>query len=62
MIRKLICFVAASAMSGFGLYVMFNTIIVEHAFSRFVLMGFFLAGLGGYWLWLDFIGPLLRRN
>ena len=62
MIRKIVCFVVASAMFAGGLYTTYNTLIVEHMFGRYMLMGVFLAGLGGYWLWIDFLGPMVGRG
>jgi len=62
MIRQIVCFIVAAAMFGFGLWILYNTVIVEGVSSlRGCAIGLFVCSIGGIWLWVDFGEPLFKR-
>jgi hypothetical protein len=61
-IRQIFCFLFAGALFGGGLLMLYDEVFVGHAFiGRYLLLALFLTILGGYWLWIDFGEPLLKR-
>jgi hypothetical protein len=58
MIRSILSFTFALALLVAGIY-----FIIDPTDGRKLgIMGFFLAGIGGVWLWFDFIRPAFRRR
>ncbi|MCP3461766.1 MULTISPECIES: hypothetical protein [unclassified Bradyrhizobium] len=58
--RKFVVFVLASAMFAAGLYIAgVELFLSEAVYFRLLFVGGFLALLGGYLLWTDFLAPAL---
>ena len=61
--RKLFSFTVAAAIFGAGVY-----LLVVHAFGAWTVYGKVLVlagaliGVGGWWLWADFVAPPLGKN
>ena len=61
--RKLLSFTVAAAILSAGIY-----LLIVHAFSEGTIYGKVLViagsliGVGGWWLWADFIGPALGKQ
>lgn len=59
----MLSFSVAAALFGGGIY-----LLVVHAFNGYIVYGRvlaiagFLIGIGGWWLWADFIGPALGKH
>ena len=57
--RKVLCFIVASAMTGGGILLLAHQAIWNPLTGRYALgAGISLVALGGYWLWVDFIAPM----
>jgi hypothetical protein len=68
-IRRALCLVFALALTGGGLYLLIRFMIVEkyldsEEYANYVWMtgttGAMMALLGVYWLWTDFIRPIVK--
>jgi hypothetical protein len=58
--RKLLLFVISVAMVVGGLYwLWFEVFSAAHIYGRLIAGGVLLTLLGGYLLWIDFVGPWL---
>jgi hypothetical protein len=61
--RKTIGFALALALLCGGTYLLYIQMFVAHVtYLRGLLMGGMLAGIGGLWLWSDYIGPMFGRG
>ncbi len=62
MVRQIFSFLFASALFGSGGYiVLINIIRGQYFYFRGFGMAVILMGIGGVWLWADFISPVVRR-
>jgi hypothetical protein len=55
----------ALALTGGGAYLLFDIFMYSEGGSGLLRVGFvamILAGFGGYWLWVDFIDAVPRRE
>jgi hypothetical protein len=60
-VRLLFSLVIASAFLAVGLYLLFTQAFTAKFFTMDgVGLGLILAFVGGAWLWVDFIRPILR--
>jgi hypothetical protein len=58
--RKVVLFILCSAMVVGGLYaVFFDLLYASVILSRLLFCSVFIASIGGYLLWTDFIAPSL---
>jgi len=62
MIRRIASFIVASALLLIGLAGAYVLLFIAAKVPVGLLAGSgFFAAIGGYWLWLDFVAPLLRN-
>jgi hypothetical protein len=63
MIRRLFCFAFASTLLCGGIWCAYMLLFEAVRRPRGLLFGIVVfAGLGGYWLWVDFLGPWLGHK
>lgn len=61
--RRMLCFSIASSLVLGGLYILYAHLLEAESIRGFVLLGTgSLVGTGVYWLWIDFIRPVLRSQ
>jgi len=61
LVGLVICFVVASGLLAAGLYLLYMEAFVARIISgQAIGIGATLAFVGGAWLWVDFVGPILR--
>ena len=63
--RRIFCLLFASALAGGGVYLLYFQFFRSAsiwAFGRVLPIGICFAGIGVFWLWTDFIAPMLGRG
>ena len=60
--RKAIGLLLAVLMLCGGAYLLFIQLSALMVYAKFILMGGVLAGLGGLWLWSDYMEPMFGRG
>jgi hypothetical protein len=59
-VRKTLCLASELLLIGVGLYMLSLRVIDRQFFGRLAVIGLLSLLVGSYWLWTDFIRPLLR--
>jgi hypothetical protein len=62
-VRKLLSFAVAAALFGGGIYLLVMHVLwADILYGKVLIVAGALIGLGGWWLWVDFIGPALGKK
>jgi hypothetical protein len=62
-VRKVLSFSVAAALLAGGIYLLIaHTFAGGTVYGKVLIVAGMLIGVGGWWLWTDFIGPVLSKH